>query len=205
MSVASTLVQQRSVTRIVWVLSGFVVFGIGVGRIWWPSSQQISQVGVRAQDEYEEANRIDVQLRHARQLRVIQTRVEGDIARLSLRASSAAATSRELALFNEESERFGVDVRTIVPQPATKNDPEDVLVETNLELGLRGSFRSLVTMLADLTRHDVLIGVRDIAISAAGATPARPSPTLDVTIHAAMYRLRSPARMEVPPVPRALR
>lgn len=193
-----TTTDVRGWTRITWLIVAFVFGGIGVGCIWWPASQDISQRHARAMELYEEANTLDAAVRRASQLRAAQVRIRSDLADLGGVRSPGAITAALLQLLHEESKRQSVDVRELAPDTNPPASPPSrlprssmpnggVLAPQDLSIVVRGPFRNIVALVADLPRHDVLVDVRDIQLSSSEAT--RKAPVLNVTLHATVYRL----------------
>jgi len=186
---------EAAIVRVLWALTAFVVFGIGVGCVWWPSSSAIAQIDAHSREMYDEANSDDEVVRHAAELRALRTHLVEDVRSLSGQTSNGAATAAALRLLSEESKHFRVDVRSVIPQvaPQTTASPgtgdAEALLGTDLSLGLRGHFRNVVAMLTDLPRHDVLLRVSDISLSSSDRARAN-SPDLDVTVRATLYRLK---------------
>jgi hypothetical protein len=179
--------------RVAWWLAGCVLFGVGVGGVWWPASQRIAEIRAHSRDMYDEANRNQAEVRQADDLRRVQVRVAADVARLSGQSSVGAAMASALRLLGDESKRFNVELRSIAPEETSGTTDgakaNDALLGTDVTLGLRGSFRNMVVMLADLPRHDVLLAVHDVALQGTDKIHAG-VPTLTATVHATLYRVR---------------
>lgn len=202
----ATTIDVRGWIRVTWLVVAFVVGGIGIGCIWWPAAQDISQRHARAMELYEEANTIDAAIRRASQLRSAQFRIKTDLAELGGVRSPGAITAALLQLLHEESKRQGVEVREVAPDtnPHTSPPPRtpqssilkaDVLAPEDIAVSVRGPFRNIVALVADLPRHDVLVDIRDIQLSSTEA--ARRPPILDVTLHATIYHLMSLPTVEI--------
>lgn len=196
----TTALDLRGWIRVTWMLVAFVIGGIGIGCIWWPAAQDISQRHARAMELYEEANTIDTAVRRASQLRAAQSRIKTDLAELGGVRSPGAITAALLQLLHEESKRQGVEVREVAPDTNEHTSPSprtsrssvlkaDALAPEDISIVVRGPFRNVVALVADLPRHDVLVDIRDIQLSSTEAV--RTPPVLDVTLHATIYRLLS--------------
>jgi Tfp pilus assembly protein PilO len=179
--------------RLLWVLTCFVVVGIGVGGVWYPASQRIASLNASARELYEEANSDELEVQRSRELRRVRARIVADVRHLSGQTSGAAATAAALHLLSDESKHFNVELRSVVPQVSSATPAP--LISNDLTLGLRGRFRNIVAMLVDLPRHDVLIGVRDVAFVST-QTLHGGTPMLDVTVHATLYRVRDQKTVE---------
>ncbi len=176
-----------ALARLTWICSAFVFFGCGVGLVWWPSAQAIGEVQTHARARYEEANNNDALVRRAADLRAAQARVRADLDALGGIRSSGEVTAAALKLLGDEARQRRVEIRSIVPS-ATAQTP-GVLVGSDVAIGVRGPYRSVLGLIADLPRHNVLIDVHDAELIS--IDPALKSPTLDVTVHATFYRLTS--------------
>ena len=183
--------------RIAWVGVAFMMFGVGVGLIWWPAAQRIGEIRSHARELYDEANDIDSATRRAAQLRDAQARVEADLRSLGGLRSDGAVTAALLQLFHDEAKRERVDIREVAPDSrshdSTSTNPtvrhSNALASYDLSIGARGPFRNVVALIADLPRHDVLIDVHDVQITS--SDQQRNPPILDVTLHATIYRVVS--------------
>lgn len=187
----TTAIDVRGLVRVTWLIVAFVVGGVGFGCIWWPASQQISQRHARALELYDEANTIDAAIRRSSQLRDAQLRIRSDLAELGGIRTPGAVTAALLQLLHEESKRQSIEVREVAPDAnARASVPKaDLLAPTELSIAVRGPFRNIVALVADLSRHDVLVDIHDIQLGATEST--RNAPVLDATLHATMYRLVS--------------
>ena len=190
--------------RVTWLAVVFVVGGIGIGCIWWPASQEISQRHTHALDLYDEANTIDAAVRRASQLRSAQSRITSDLAALGGVRSPGAVTAALLQLLHEESKRQEVEIREVAPdagaratlshQPPGPPSPKaEVLAPADVSIAVRGPFRNIVSLVAELPRHDVLVDIHDIQLSSTESTNT--SPVLDATLHTTVYRLVSLPRV----------
>jgi Tfp pilus assembly protein PilO len=186
MSVASTV-------RIVWIVTAAIFFGLGLGVVWWPTSQTIATIKAQAKSLYDEANQNESDVRRAAQLRAIAKRVSDDVRKLSGQASQSAVTAATLELLNRESRAHGIDVRAILPAPAASASPaapqqptESTLAGTSFEIDTRGHFRDLLAFVSDLPRHNVLIDIDDIDLVDRGDRSLKP--VLGATIHATVFR-----------------
>jgi Tfp pilus assembly protein PilO len=176
-------------------------FGLGLGVVWWPSSQTIGAIKAQAKTLYDEANQNEAEIRRATQLRAIAKRVSDDVRKLSGQGSSSALTAATLALIDRESRAHGIDVRSIAPAVSeaspgtTKPQPADnALVGTPIEIDVRGHFRDLLAFISDLPRDDVLVDVSDVSLVDNGSRSAKP--VLGATIHATVYRYRGVTETE---------
>ena len=175
-----------ALVRLTWLGTAFVVLGLGLGAVWWPSSQTIEQVRGHAREMYEEANNNDALVRRASELRAAQSRVRADLELLGGVGSAGVVTAAALRLLGYEAQQRGVEIRSILPSStsATSSGP---FVGTDVAIGVRGPFRNIVSLIADLPRHDVLIEVHDAEL--VSSDQSQKLPALDVTLHTTFYRL----------------
>jgi hypothetical protein len=176
-----------ALARLTWACTAFVILGLGVGVVWWPSSQAISQVRRHAGEMYEEANHNDAIVRLAADLRAAQARVRADVNALGGTRSPGQVTAAALRLLEDEAKQRGVEIRSIVPSAAPIT--AGALVGTDVAIGARGPFRNIISFLADLPRHNVLMELRDAELIS--SDPTQKLPSLDATVHATIYRLTS--------------
>jgi hypothetical protein len=172
--------------RVLWMLVIFVA-ACGYGLVYQPAERTARESARDAQELYREAVADESVVQRAARLRVVQARLDNDIARLGGEGSSGAVTAAALRVFGDDSRRFDLDVRNIAPvdagaAPATR----DPLIAMPVTLGVRGRFRNLIALLSDLPRHEVLIGVDDVAFT---AHENNLTPLLDATVHLTIYRL----------------
>lgn len=185
--------------RVTWCLAAFIIFGIGVGFVWWPASQRISQLRGHARELYDQANDIEAATRRSAQLHDAQVRVRADLRSLGGIRSSGSVTAALLRLFHDEAKRTGVEILRIEPSSKlerhddTSFKPQN-LIGYDIEIGARGPFRNVIALVADLPRHDVLIDVHDVQLRASGAP--RHEPLLDVTLYSSIYRVAPLSGME---------
>lgn len=175
-----------SMVRITWLLTFAVFVGIGIGVIWWPSSAMISSMRLQAAHYYEEANQNEADVRHASELQAIGERVQSDLRMLMPSSSSSEVTATLLQVLARKSRRYHLSIRSVAPDPASTSDGP--FYRTSLELTLNGRFPDVLHFVAELPRGESLIEVHDMTL----ADPDRrdSSPTLTVTLHALLYRLR---------------
>lgn len=188
--------------RLIWLLAGAMLLGVGVGLVWMPSSQAIAQVQAQAKDLYDRASRNDAEARESARLEAAAKHIAADVDSLSGQASPTAATARALALLNRDARLFGVAIHAIAPAPQASPAPFAGLRGMPLEIDARGSFRALLAFAADLPRHDVLIEIDDLNLA---ATPSRSrSPVLEAKIEATIYRYNPAPETEVTHAPGTL-
>jgi hypothetical protein len=168
-----------------------IIFGVGVGGVWWPASQSIEQVRAHARDLYEQANQNDAIVRRAAFLHAAEKRIHSDVLALGGKSSPGAVTAAMLRLLNEEARRLNIDVRTLTPATGAPAPQAQRALASggDVSLGVRGPFRNVISFIADLPRHDVLIEIHNAQLSSADIQQHHPM--LEVTINATIYRLRA--------------
>jgi hypothetical protein len=188
--------------RVFWLVVVFIIGGIGIGCVWWPASEELSQRHAHAMELYDEANTFDAATRRASQLRSAQERIAEDLSELGGLRSPGAVTAAVLRLLHEDSKNESVQIREVAPDAAIRSavgttekaHQEDLLSGSDVAISVRGPFRNVIALVADLPRHDVLIDIHDIQITSTGAL--RKPPVLDVTLHSTIYRLVALPTME---------
>jgi Tfp pilus assembly protein PilO len=188
--------------RVVWILGVAVFLGVGVGLVWWPTSQTIAALKSQAKSLYDEANQNEADVRHAAELHSLALRVSNDVRQLSGQGSQSAVTAATLSLLDREARIYGIDVRSIVPAPSSSPAPpvpgqstsSSSLAGTALEIDVRGRFRNLLAFVADLPRHNVLIDVSDLNLNDEGDRSVKP--ILSAKLHATIFRYRGIAGEE---------
>jgi Tfp pilus assembly protein PilO len=178
----------QGIVRATWLVTFTVFVGVGIGLVWWPSSQTIDAYRQAAGAYYEEASRNEQDVRHAAQLRTLQDRVIADLKSLAPLHSTTAATATMLQLLAAETKNYNVSVRTIVPAVAQASPAPQALPstgpfdQTNIEIDLSGRFDNILRFVSDLPRHDALLEIRDVSLSQSGGRG------LSATLHATLYR-----------------
>jgi hypothetical protein len=187
----------QAAVRVTWLVTLAIFFGLGVGAVWWPSSQTISAIRLEAAHDYEAAERNEDDVRHASQLKRIAARVQGDLRSWVPSASPAQATAVLLRLLAAESRRDHVSIRSIVPSSATAPGQSIAAPSTgpfeatHIELTLAGRFIDVLQFVADLPRRDSLIEVDDMTLN--DLDRHSDAPVLTVTLHTTLYRFRGRA------------
>lgn len=174
----------RAGARLVWLLTFVVFVGVGVGVVWWPSAQTIDAYRSAAALYYDEANRNEDEVRHAEELRILRKRIVDDLRTITPAGSTGAQTSELLRLLSEESKSDDVTVTSVVP--GAKPVPSGPFVTLPLEITLSGRFASVLHVLSDLTRRELLLEMNDVNIS----NPEGHDAGLTVVLHATLYRFR---------------
>jgi Tfp pilus assembly protein PilO len=188
--------------RGIWLLVALALIA-GYALVWQPGQASVSSIQAHAHDLYEQANANESKVRRAAQLQVIEQRVNADLAQLAGQSVAARVTALALQLLNEEAQRFHVDVRTIAPETRASPPPTDRLVGQSVTVGIRGRFRDIVELIADLPHNNVLIDVRDVELAAVDTMHQSEKPVLEATVRATLYRLRPDLHSKKPEDPHA--
>ena len=187
--------------RALWLMTVLVVIA-GWSTVIAPREGMIHAEGEHARELYETANANESKVRRAALLHVIQARVEGDLAQLAGQASSSSLMATTLRLLNDEAKRYHVEVHTVLPDsspqatPVPRAQDASSITESTVSIGVRGRFRDIVDMVSDLPRHDVLVDVEGVDLSAQGQDRVSGRPLLDITLRVSIDRVRSLAATE---------
>ncbi len=205
---SAPMIDAAGVSRMVWTFNVALFFGVGVGLVWWPGAQTLQSLGNTARAYYDEASRNEYEVRQGRRLHAIERRVDTDLARLSAFERGGVATAGALHLVASEASRYRIEVRSIIPsrvldKAASNQNGSSAIEATALEIALRGTFSDVLAFISDLPRHDPLVEVQTASFSSAARQAATPS--LDVTLHATLFRFRGLASLEDHDVTPALR
>lgn len=200
------LKDQAATLRVSWLLV-FAVATAGLFTIVLPGCSAKTATQTQANAIYQEAVANEKTVEEATRLQAAQARVESDLRKLGGQQNEGQVVATALRLFNDEGKRYHVEVRTIVPAASTVAAPSaaspsssapalDPLIAAPVTLGLRGHFRDVVALLVDLPKHDVLIDLHDVQMTARDSDRLSNQPSLDVTVQATIYRIRSLAFSE---------
>lgn len=173
--------------RVVWALAAFLLFGVGVGRVWWPASQKIASIQRHALAAYERANAADVVLRDADRILRAKKSIRDDIRHLSA-VREGGTWLNALRLLNAESKRFSVQIREYAPHDIGKSvgtGPPGIQACCSVVFRLRGDFRAIVRLLADLPQRDVLIDLYSVSMHAHATKGGRE--VVDAEVRARLY------------------
>ena len=159
-----------TIRRTLWMLAALIALA-GYGLVVQPAERRVEELQLHARTLYDEANTNEEKIHRSAQLTTVRSRVEADLIRLSGKSSNGATTAAALRLLSTEAKEFGVEMRSMTPDgnstlPATRSSSNEPLRGDDWNLGMRGAFRNVLAMLSDLPRHDVLIGVRDVDLTA---------------------------------------
>ena len=149
-----------------------------------PPERRMQAIRAREHELYDLSIRNERLLRGATGLAAARDRVAKDIAQLAVQRGTGSATLRTLEVLQRESARERVSIGGLEPQaPDTATQAggaEDVTIT------MRGTYRDVLSAIADVSRHDVLLEVSDASL----ASMADAGTEIDATLHATLfYRL----------------
>ncbi|MGZ3521989.1 MAG: hypothetical protein ACXVAG_13515 [Vulcanimicrobiaceae bacterium] len=179
--------------RILWMCAILVAIG-GYYAVDTRYQQAIGTAGEVTQQLYERVSANERIIRQAARLIAVQTQVNADIARFEKDRSSAGTTSALLMMLAASAKRFNTQIVAVEPAPATPTSASTPapaeLMGTDVTIRVHGRFRDLLNFVEDLSHHRVLLAVADTQLTVANGTDATaPSPALDATVRATVYRL----------------
>ncbi len=174
-------------TRMAWLFAALVFFVGGGIMTWWPASRRIAELRAHTEESLDQTAAIAVKLHRARELRAAKARVRADLHRLAGGGAEGTADGALLQLLDAESRGLHVSIEAFTPGNAPQAKQAGPLVGRSVTLAVRGPFRSIVALLADLPKHDVLVGIDDASLQT--ALPRPRAPVLSATVHATLYAL----------------
>lgn len=182
---------ERAGVRIIWLVTALALVA-GYACVWQPSQRDLTSIRARAHDLYERANSNEEVVRRSSRLKTIEARVRADLVALGGRASAARVTASALQVLDFESKAYRVDVRALTPDASAAKaeaaGPER-LVGQPMTIELRGRFRDVIALLADVPRHGVLFEIRTAELAADGRDREAAQPPLRATIQTTLYRI----------------
>lgn len=173
---------RRNDVRWAWLLAGTVAL-IGYALVVAPYERRLQAVEFHAHELYDLANRNERMYRERQTLLAAQTRVESDLKRLAGTNSSGKATLSTLELLRREAAWHHALVTGVTP--ADSNDAVDSGAQA-IDIKLHGAYRDILRIVADLSRHDLLIEVGDAELAAAPSDLGS-APDVDATVHATVF------------------
>lgn len=180
--------EPRSLVRSLYLAAALVAV-IAYAVVIAPAERRVSTMQEHARLLYDEANVDESKVSQSVELDRIKERIQRDLHRLAQSGSDGAETAAALRLLGAEGKKFSVEVRSIAPltaAPPAPGKPERYpLAGTRWSFVVRARFRDIVGLLGDISRHDVLVDVRDVDLTVASRDA---SPLLDATVQATLYR-----------------
>lgn len=146
-----------------------------------PAERRLTEIGARAHQFYDLANRNERLLGAASGLSAARDRVATDVTRLAGERGAGSATLRTLAVLQRESSRGRVTIGALTPDAAAPSP--DNAGSMDLAIAMSGMYRDVVSAIADLSRHGVLLEVSDATLSSGEPGAEK----VDATLHATLY------------------
>ena len=163
-----------------WLFVGALAFG-GYFVAIAPAERRLQAIRTREHELYDLTIRNERLLRGAAGLSAARDRVAVDVARLAGERGAGSATLRTLELLQRESSKANVAIGGLAPDAprtaAQTAGSEDVTI------AMRGTYRSLLSAIADISRHEVLLEVSNATLE----RTARGVGQIDATLHATLY------------------
>jgi Tfp pilus assembly protein PilO len=167
--------------RFGWLVAGTLAV-LGYVAVIAPSERRLNAIEFQAHELYQLANRNEAMYAARGSLEEARSRVERDMSLLGVKNTSSKVMFATLRLVQWESVAHHAAVTGITPIDATPpNDDgrQDVIV------AIRGRYRDIVALVADLSRHDLLIDVHDLELTSTSIPIF--GADVDATIHATVY------------------
>jgi hypothetical protein len=162
-----------------WLTVGALALG-GYLIVVAPAERKLQEIRAQAHDLYDLAIRNEHLLRGAAGLSAARDRVAVDVARLAGQRGAGSATLRTLQMLQREGSRAHVTIGSLAPDApdsTAQNGSEDVTI------AMRGTYRNVLSAIADVSRHDVLLEVSGATLATAEAG----ADEIDATLHATLY------------------
>jgi hypothetical protein len=172
----------RNDARIGWMLAVVLAIG-GYEAVVAPAAARVRSIVAHAHDMYEIANRTDRLLRDANGVTAARSRVERDVARLAARGESAMTMLATIRLLQEEARRHRVVIAGL--SPGERDAATNRKGSADVTIAMRGTYRNVLEAVADLSKGDVLIDIRDVAL-AQDSNDADPR-DVDAIVRATLY------------------
>jgi Tfp pilus assembly protein PilO len=164
-----------------WLIVAVLAVSGFVGAIV-PSERRLNAIEFQAHELYQLANRNETMYAGRGALERARSRVEHDMSLLGVKNSSGKAMFAALRLLHWEAVTHHAAVSSIAPldaAPPNNSGREDVSIT------IRGRYRDVVALVADLSRHDLLIEVHDAELN--GTSTPIFGADVDATIRATVY------------------
>jgi hypothetical protein len=172
--------------RVAWMLVALAAV-IGYAAVVAPGERRLGAVLSHARELYELSNRNERLLRDIGSVQQARDRVQRDLARLAGQRAAGKAGLSILRLLQGEAAHNHVILASVAPGDSGSAAGNDTR-EENVAILLHGRYRDVVTSIADISRHDVLVEIRDVELARSGGAGAMVFPTIDATIHARLYQ-----------------
>jgi hypothetical protein len=170
----------RSLGRVAWVCVGVLAIG-GYCFVLAPAEGRVQYRQARAHDLYELAYRNERMLARAAGLSAARDRVALDVAELSNARGDARTTLGVLQLLQKACTRGHVTINGVAPDGPVASGAAGF---GSITIGMRGSYRSVLGVIADLSAHRTLIEVSSATLAPASGSDLR---EIDATVRANVY------------------
>jgi Tfp pilus assembly protein PilO len=167
--------------RIGWIVAGALAV-LGYVAIIAPSERHLAAIEFQGHELYQLANRNETMYAARSSLEEARLRVERDMSSLGVKNTSGKAMFATLRLVQWESVGHHAVVTGITPLDATPPNDDG---RQDIVIAVRGRYRDIVALVADLSRHDLLIDVRDVELT--GTSTPIFGADVDAAIHATVY------------------
>lgn len=135
----------------------------GYAGIVAPVQARLREVAFHAHELYDLANRNERMLVNHRALEAARARVRRDLRMLAGESGEGKATLSALRLLQREARTHRASVLGFEPETSATA----ITGESNLRITLRGSYRDVLALIADVTRHDALLEIVSVRLEAA--------------------------------------
>lgn len=169
--------------RIGWMLVAALALG-GYFGVLIPGEQKVQAIEDRAHDLYRLANRNGVMLTRAAGFISARERIAREIKKLSGRQDPAATTLAIVHLVRNVESRNHVEFAGLFPEKP--DDPRAAADLQALTIQLTGRYGNVLRAIADLSKHDPLVDISDVSLTA--ATDDLGFPDVAATIHVTVYQ-----------------
>lgn len=135
-------------------------------------------------------------VRQSSLLHALQLSAESDLRKVSPERSLAATTAALLTTLETSAKQHRVRVMSIDPVAAASPPKDGAMMDNRLlsntmTLRIRGHFQNILSFVEDLSRHSTLLKVAHTELALSNAAQSAAEPTLDATVDATLYRLRT--------------
>lgn len=185
----------RAIRRSLWSVT-LLCAVLGMAGIELRAQAQISQAQYESETLYDQAVSVQRASRTAPAMRNAERTAERDLHGVAMPGGDWESMAAALRIFSHESTRAGVRITGLQPQPQDAASKDARLVAMPVLLNARGSFAHLMRFVEDLSHQRLLLRISQTDLTRE-AQPGVPTPVLDATVNAVVYRLNLPKEEEV--------
>jgi hypothetical protein len=164
--------------RWAWACVAALVLG-GYAVVVAPAQRELGASLARTKDMYDVAYRNADLLKRSAGLQEARDRVARDIAHLSGARTAARATLNLLQLLDHESAASHVTVAGLAPETSGESVSSAGSLDVTIEI--RGTYRAVLFVIRDASRHDVLLEISEATLFATG------DGTVDSTLRGTLF------------------